>query len=327
MSTFAITGVGGYIAPKHIEAIKYMGGTLVAALDPHDSVGRLDQFGYYVKYFTDFERFERFLELRRATQEPIDYLVVCSPNYLHDCHIRLGMRTCGNVICEKPVVIKPYNLDAIVSHPDYKPGRVSTILQLRLMPQLVEFRENLLALIAALPEHDVLDLELTYITARGEWYDHSWKGDESKSGGLPMNIGVHLFDMLCWMLGDPEWVNTHLTMPRRWSGAIRFKRAMVRWFLSVEIEDVKRAGGTGTSVRRLDVNRETGHGRNPYRLVERFDFNEGFADLHKASYQAILNGHGFSVEDSRPAIELVHNVRTKPIGSALWHHGMRHLFK
>jgi len=329
MTTFAIMGVGGYVAPKHLAAIKAVGGTLVAAMDPHDSVGRLDQFGYYVKYFNDFERFERYLELRRATGDQIDYLVVCSPNYLHDCHIRLGMRTCKNVICEKPVVITPHNLDAIISHPDYEPGKVSTILQLRVMSGLQEFGENLKALLAALPAHKELDLELTYITARGEWYDHSWKGDETKSGGLAMNIGVHLFDMLCWMLGPPEWVNTHLRQPRRMSGAIKFPKLMVRWFLSVDIEDVKRAGGTGTSVRRMDVNKEKKHrgGGTAYELIERFDFNEGFTDLHTVSYQAILEEDGFSVEDSRPAIELVHQIRTEPIGSALWHHSMRHLFK
>lgn len=335
MSTFAITGVGGYIAPRHIEAIKSVGGVVVAALDPHDSVGRLDQCGYYVKYFTDYERFERYLELRRTGGDPIDYLVVCSPNYLHDCHIRLGMRTCSNVICEKPVVITPHNLDAIEAHPDYEPGKVSTILQLRLSPKVEVIREQILGydrgVIKDLTKE--LDVELTYITPRGEWYDHSWKGDEAKSGGLAMNIGVHLFDLMCWIFGKPIWVANHLKGPRRMSGAIKFEGAIVRWFLSVEAEDLKRAEAynksesKASSHRRMVVSAPTGKKRVPLKELFVADFNEGFTDMHKASYALIMDGKGFAVEDTRAAIELVHQIRTEPIGPALWHHGLRHLFK
>ena len=299
---FAMTGVAGFVAPRHLKAIKDTGHRLVAAVDPHDAVGVLDKYAFDVRFFTEIERFDRHLEkLRRGPDaDRVDYVSVCSPNYLHDAHIRLALRVGAHVICEKPLVINPWNLDALQDLERETGRRVNTVLQLRLHPQLIALRETLVSAGTADP-HEVC---LTYVTARGSWYDVSWKGSEERSGGLVTNIGIHFFDLLIWLFGRVVGCEVHLRDPRRLSGYLQLERARVRWFLSSDARDLPFAPepGVKTTFRSITVD---GH---------EIEFSEGFTDLHTRVYEASLAGRGFGIDDSRPSIELSYRIRqTAPV--------------
>jgi UDP-N-acetyl-2-amino-2-deoxyglucuronate dehydrogenase len=295
---FAITGVAGYVAPRHLEAIRRTGNRLIAAIDPNDSVGVLDHYSFDVRFFTEIERFDRHLEkLRRGPEDGrLHYLSVCSPNYLHDAHCRLALRVGANVICEKPLVINPWNLDALQDLERETDRRISTVLQLRLHDKLRALRETLRASRPDRP-HDVV---LTYVTARGPWYDISWKSSAEKSGGIATNIGVHFFDLLLWLFGPASAVRVHHSDPRRMAGYLELERARVRWFLSVDSSDLPFP---------LEPARKSTH-RSVTIDGQEIDFTEGFSDLHTRVYEEVLAGRGFGIDDVRPSIELVHRIRT-----------------
>jgi len=304
MKNFALTGVGGFIAPRHLKAIRDTGNQLCAAVDPKDSVGILDQFGSDVRFFTEIERFDRYLEkLRRADDGArIHYLSVCSPTYLHDAHCRLGLRVQADVICEKPLVINPWNLDALQELERESGRRVWTVFQLRAHPRLVALRESLKRAAPPRPRHEVV---LTYVTSRGPWYDVSWKGQFDKSGGVPTNIGIHFFDMLLWMFGPAEVTLVHLDEPRRMAGYIELEHARVRWFLSVNASDLPRTAAA--------------QGKTTHRSIAvdgtEIEFSDGFDDLHTRVYELTLAGKGFGIEDARHAIALVHAMRKVPVAA------------
>ena len=292
-----MTGVAGFVAPRHLKAIKDTGHRLVAAVDPHDAVGVLDKYAFDVRFFTEIERFDRHLEkLRRGPEaDRVDYVSVCSPNYLHDAHIRLALRVGAHVICEKPLVINPWNLDALQELERETGRRVNTVLQLRLHPQLIALRQKLMSADAANP-HEVC---LTYVTARGSWYDVSWKGSEERSGGLVTNIGIHFFDLLIWLFGGVVGCEVHVRDARRLSGYLQLSRARVRWFLSSDIRDLPFTPepGVKTTFRSITVD---GH---------EIEFSEGFTDLHTRVYEESLAGRGFGIDDSRSSIELSYRIR------------------
>lgn len=296
---FAVIGVGGYVAPRHLTAIRDTGNTLVAAVDPKDSVGILDRYSFDVKFFTEIERFDRHLEkLRRGPDENrVHYVSVCSPNYLHDAHCRLALRVGADVICEKPLVINPWNLDALEELEAESEHRIHTVLQLRVHPELVKLKE---ALEAAGGQHEV---ELTYITSRGPWYQVSWKGQQDKSGGVAANIGIHFFDLLLWLFGPVQEIRVHLAEHTRMAGYIKLKHASVRWFLSVDARDLPYPAQVG--------------GKTTYRSItvdgREIEFSEGFADLHTRVYEETLAGRGFRIQDARPSIELTYAIRTAPL--------------
>ncbi len=301
---FAITGVAGYIAPRHLRAIRDTGNRLVAALDPHDSVGILDQFSFGVRYFPEFERFDRYLDkLRRGPEDQrLHYLAVCSPNYLHDAHIRLALRVGADAVCEKPLVINPWNLDALEECELDTGRKVYTILQLRVHPALMELKEKLRT---ERPSHK-LEVVLTYVTARGHWYDMSWKGSEERSGGIATNIGVHFFDLLLWLFGSAEQCLVHLKEPKRMAGFLELKNANVRWFLSADTNDLPAAvvADSKTTFRSITVG------------GKEIEFTDGFTELHTRVYERTLEGNGFGIADARGAIELVHRIRSTPITPA-----------
>jgi len=292
---FAVIGVGGYIAPRHLRAIRDTGNRLVAAVDPKDSVGILDQYSFDVRFFTEIERFDRHLEkLRRAPEsERIHFVSVCSPNYLHDSHCRLALRVGADVICEKPLVINPWNLDALEEIEAETKRRVNTVLQLRVHPSLVQLRESVQG------DSTVHDVELTYITSRGPWYQISWKGQADKSGGVATNIGIHFFDLLMWLFGPVNGIKVHHSDSERMSGFIELERARVRWFLSVDKDDLPEAVKAG--------------GKTTYRSItvdgKEIEFSEGFTDLHTKIYEETLAGRGFGIKDARPSVELTHKIR------------------
>ena len=292
---FAITGVGGFVAPRHLRAIRDTGNRVIAAVDPKDSVGVLDQFSFDTRFFTEFERFDRHVEkLRRGPEDArVHWLSVCSPNYLHDAHCRFGLRVGADVICEKPLVVNPWNLDPLVELEAETGHRIYNLLQLRVHPALVALREKLLAE----PEGTMHDVVLTYITSRGPWYDVSWKGQLDKSGGVPTNIGIHFFDLLGWLFGPTEEHRVHLSEPRRMGGFLALERARVRWFLSVERRDLPEPA-KGTTFRSITVD------------GTEIEFSEGFTDLHTRVYEETLAGRGFGIEVARPSIALVHALRT-----------------
>ncbi len=294
---FALIGAAGYVAPRHMKAIRDTGNTLIAATDPHDSVGILDGYNPNVRYFPEIERFDRHLEKLRRDDEKkrIHYVSICSPNYLHDAHIRLALRVDAHAICEKPLVIKPWNLDYLSRLEEESGHRVNTILQLRVHPDLV-------ALKAKLDKEETQtrrQVILTYVTGRGGWYDVSWKGIEERSGGVAMNIGVHFFDLLLWLFGPPKDVEVHLRESRKMSGFLSLEKADVRWFLSVGLEDLpfEPEPGQKTTFRSITVD------------GKEIEFTKGFTDLHTLVYERTLKGDGFSIEDTRPSIELVHQIR------------------
>ena len=300
MKNFAIIGVGGYIAPRHLKAIQDTGNRLVAATDPHDAVGILDRFAFDVRFFNEIERFDRHLEkLRRGpADQRVDHVTICSPNHLHDSHIRLALRVGADAICEKPLVINPWNLDALQEIERETGRRVHTILQLRVHPQLVALRERLIA--ERSMRHDVC---LTYITARGSWYDVSWKGREERSGGIVTNIGIHFFDLLIWLFGSVRSSIVNLRGPHEAAGVLDLERADVRWFLSTNTSDLPFAPepGNKTTFRSITVD-----GRE-------IEFSEGFSDLHTRVYEQILAGHGFGIDEARPSIELTSAIREAAI--------------
>jgi UDP-N-acetyl-2-amino-2-deoxyglucuronate dehydrogenase len=301
MKNFAITGVGGYIAPRHLQAIRDTGNRLLAALDPHDAVGILDRYFDDVVYFREFERFDRFVEKvrRKGDAERVHFVSICSPNYLHDAHIRFALRVGADAICEKPLVLNPWNLDALAELEAETGRRVFNILQLRVHPSIVALKQRM----AARPPGKPLDIDLTYITSRGRWYFTSWKGDQDKSGGIASNIGVHFFDMLAWVFGPVQEAELHLGEPQRAAGMLRLERAVVRWFLSVEKQDLPEAAqaASKTTYRSLTI------------AGEEVEFSDGFAELHTQVYRDILAGGGFGIEEARPSITLVHRLRTAPV--------------
>jgi UDP-N-acetyl-2-amino-2-deoxyglucuronate dehydrogenase len=296
---FAVIGVGGYIAPRHLKAIRDTGNRLVAAVDPKDSVGLLDQYSYDVKFFTEIERFDRHLEkLRRGAEENrVHYVTVCSPNYLHDSHIRLALRAGADAICEKPLVINPWNFDALEELEAETKRRVHTILQLRVHPALIALRESLQN------SGGMHDVELTYITSRGPWYQVSWKGHEDKSGGVATNIGVHFFDLLLWLFGTTSGIKVYYSDANRMSGFIELEHARVKWFLSVDKNDLPDSVKAG--------------GKTTYRSItvdgKEIEFSEGFTDLHTRVYEETLAGRGFGIKDARPSIELTYAIRSAQI--------------
>lgn len=303
MANFAIIGVGGYIAPRHLKAIKETGNNLVAALDSNDSVGILDRFFPNVPFFTEFERFDRYAEkLRRQNGENrIDYVTVCSPNYLHDAHIRFALRIGANAICEKPLVLTPWNLDALQELEEEYGKKVSTILQLRVHPALIELHNNLKENASSV-KHEVV---LTYITSRGPWYFTSWKGKIDKSGGIATNIGIHFFDLLGWLFGGVIRNEVHHSDPLRVGGYLELENARVRWFLSLDRNDLpENATACGlTTFRSITVD------------GKEVEFSEGFTDLHTVVYQETLAGRGFGLQDARAAIEIAHDIReSAPLG-------------
>jgi len=304
---FALTGVAGFVAPRHLKAIKDTGNRLVAAVDPHDAVGVLDRYAFDVRFFTEFERFDRHLEkLRRGPEAGrVHYVSICSPNHLHDAHIRLALRVGAHAICEKPLVINPWNLDALQELEQETGGRVHTILQLRLHPQLIALRDQL----RAEPPARRHDVSLTYITARGPWYDVSWKGSDERSGGIVTNIGIHFFDLLLWLFGPAEACEVHVREPHRVGGFLELERASVRWFLSTDSSDLPFSPepGARTTLRSITVD------------GSEVEFSDGFTGLHTRVYEQTLAGCGFGIADSRPSIALSHRIRTTPTAPVAGH--------
>lgn len=301
MANFALVGAAGFVAPRHMKAIRDTGHQLVAAMDPHDSVGVLDSHFPAARFFTEIERFDRHLEkLRReANGNQVDYVSVCSPNYLHDAHVRLALRVGAHAICEKPLVINPWNLDQLKAVEDDHGKRVYTVLQLRLHDQL----KALKAKIDSEPAGKKHQVDLAYITRRGQWYNTSWKGDLERSGGVAMNIGIHFFDMLMWLYGKPESTAMHLREDRRMAGSLELERASVRWFLSIDAEDLPK-----------DVQAKNGHAfRSITADGQEIEMSAGFTDLHTRVYEDILAGGGFSIDDARPAVELVYGIRKQEL--------------
>ncbi len=300
MKNFAITGVAGYIAPRHLKAIKETGNEVVVALDPHDSVGILDSYFPNSSFFTEFERFERYLELLKREKENknIHYISICSPNHLHDAHIRLALRIGAEAICEKPLVINPWNLDALQQIEEETGKKVNTVLQLRVLPSILALKEKLL--LHNGKKHNVV---LTYITSRGMWYNYSWKGDVAKSGGIATNIGIHFFDLLMWLFGSIETSIVHLNQPNKMGGFLALQNANVRWFLSLDKNDLPYEA--------IIKNQRT------YRSIqvdnEELEFTNGFTDLHTKVYEEILNGKGFGINDARAAIEAVHKIKNSRV--------------
>ena len=298
---FAVTGVAGFVAPRHLKAIADTGNRLVAAVDPHDAVGLLDRFGFDVRFFTEFERFDRHLEkLRRVPDaDRVQYVSICSPNYLHDAHLRLALRVGADAICEKPLVINPWNLDALQELERETGRRIYTVLQLRLHPALVAFREKLRAESRGRRHH----VQLAYLTARGRWYDVSWKGVEERSGGIVTNIGIHFFDLLVWLFGGVQSSEVHLREAKRAAGTLVLKHADVQWFLSADASDLpfEPKPGVKTTHRAITVD------------DEQLEFSEGFTDLHTRVYEEALAGRGFGIDEARPSIELSHRIRTAAI--------------
>ncbi len=302
-SSFALIGVAGYVAPWHLHAIHETGNQLLAAVDPHDSVGILDRYFPVARFFTEIERFDRHLEkLRRNPNTPgVDYISICSPNYLHDAHVRLALRLHAHAICEKPLVINPWNLDALAELEGDFGRRVFTVLQLRLHPALLALKTEL----ADQNSNRKADVSLTYVTSRGRWYEHSWKGSEAKSGGIVMNIGIHFFDAMLWLFGPIEKSQVFLMETQKAAGTFELERARVRWFLSTDANDLP------------DEVRQRGQSAFRSLMMDgtEIDFTGGFEDLHTQLYRQTLAGRGFGIEDSRPAIELVHQIRTCDLSS------------
>lgn len=294
---FAILGVGGYIAPRHLKAIRDTGNNLIAAVDPFDSVGILDRYFYDVDFFTEIERFDRHLEkLRRETPgNKADYLSICTPNYLHDAHCRLALRLNANAICEKPLVINPWNLDQLAVLEEESEGKINTVLQLRVHPALLKIKKKIAEENASQP----YQVKITYITSRGPWYDVSWKGSVEKSGGIATNIGIHFFDMIQWLFGKPVENRVYISEKERMSGFIKLEKADVRWFLSLHEQDLPFPVQPGEP--------------KTYRSItidgEEVEFSGGFTDLHTRVYEKTLAGEGFGIEDARPSIELTYKIR------------------
>jgi len=298
---FGLIGAAGYIAPRHMKAIKETGSELVAALDPNDSVGVIDSYFPEAAFFTEFERFDRHLDKLRRKGEGVDYVSVCSPNYLHDAHVRFGLRSGADVICEKPLVLNPWNIDALQEMEAESGRRVWNVLQLRLHPAVRELREK----VAVAPEDSVFDVDLTYLTSRGRWYQVSWKGDEHRSGGVATNIGVHFFDMLSWVFGPLRESIVHIHTDDTAAGYLEYARARVRWFLSINARHLPEEAAAA--------------GKRTYRSIrvgnEELEFSAGFTDLHTATYESVFAGQGYGLAEARSSIETVFHIRQeRPVG-------------
>lgn len=297
---FAITGVAGYIAPRHLKAIKETGHNLVAALDPHDSVGLLDSYFPDASFFVEFERFERHLDLlhRKSESERVHFLSICSPNFLHDSHIRLALRIGADAICEKPLVLNPWNLDALETVEKETGRKVYTVLQLRTHPSIIELKRKVDTAIKSQPDKK-FDISLDYITSRGLWYDFSWKGSLEKSGGVATNIGIHFFDMLIWIFGHPIHSRLIENNRRAMQGELELRNAFVKWNLSINYDDLPESVKSA--------------GKRTYRSIkidgEELEFTEGFTDLHTVVYRDILDGKGYGIYDARPSIQLAYQIR------------------
>jgi UDP-N-acetyl-2-amino-2-deoxyglucuronate dehydrogenase len=300
---YALIGAAGYIAPRHLQAIRETGNVLIAALDKSDSVGILDRYFPDSTFFTEFERFDRHVEKLRRMEEAnrVHFVTIASPNYLHDAHIRFALRVGADAICEKPLVLNPWNADALLELEKETGKRVYNVLQLRLHPAIVALKEK----IAKEKTVKKYDIELTYVTSRGRWYEVSWKGDIHKSGGVATNIGIHFFDMLLWIFGKLQSQVVHIADDRKMSGFFELEKARVRWFLSLDRNDLPSSAMKS--------------GKPTYRSLtlnnEKFDFSDGFADLHTEVYRQILAGKGFGIADARASIDLAHEIRSaSPVG-------------
>ena len=303
---FALTGAAGYIAPRHLKAIKDTGNKLVAAIDVHDSVGILDSYFPEASFFTQFERYDRHFEMLRYENHPdmVDYVSICSPNYLHDAHVRHALRIGADAICEKPLVLSPWNLDALEEMEAAHGKKVYNILQLRVHPSIVALKQKM----DSDKSGKRKQVKLTYITSRGLWYHRSWKGDVSKSGGITTNIGIHFFDMLMWLFGKAENQVVHVSEPGKIGGFVELENADVTWFLSLDAKDLPAT--------------VSAQGKRTYRSItidgEEVEFSGGFSELHTRVYEEILDGRGFGVEEARPSVELVHRLRSMPVSGPMY---------
>ena len=301
MKNFALIGVAGYVAPRHLRAISGTGNRLVAAYDKFDSVGILDSYFPDTAFFTEQELFDRHCTKLKGTEKEIDYLSICTPNYLHDAHTRYGLRMGADVICEKPLVLNPWNIDGLKKMEQETGHRIYTILQLRLHESIIALKQK----VDSAPRDKIYDVELTYITSRGNWYYTSWKGDEHKSGGVATNIGIHFYDMLQWVFGNVKSNIVHVSTHDRVAGYLELDRARVRYFLSINADTLPQCALEG--------------GKRTYRAInidgEEFEFSQGFTELHTESYRRILSGSGFGVDDARAAINMVYDIRNaQPVG-------------
>jgi UDP-N-acetyl-2-amino-2-deoxyglucuronate dehydrogenase len=299
LKNFVLIGAGGYIAPKHLKAIKDTGNNLLAALDKHDSVGILDSYFPQADFFTEFERFDRHCEKLKRNGTPVHYVSVCSPNYLHDAHVRFGLRIGADVICEKPVVLNPWNVDALMEMEKETNRKVYTVLQLRLHPAIISLREKILNG----PAGKRYKIDLKYITARGNWYQSSWKGDIHKSGGIATNIGIHFFDILLWIFGDAKENVVYQHNSESASGKLELTKAEVNWMLSIDgnqlPEKIKKTGSR--THRSLIIDKEE------------LEFNDGFTDLHTNAYKEILSGKGITLDETKKVIEVLHGIRSQGV--------------
>ena len=299
MKNFVLIGAAGYIAPRHMKAIKETGNNLLAAYDPYDGIGIIDSFFPQSSFFTEFERFDRHLEKLKRGGTKIDYVSICSPNYLHDSHVRYGLRIGADVICEKPLVLNPWNIDALMELEEGYPNKVNTILQLRHHEAILALKDK----IDSGSKEKVYDIELKYITSRGKWYHSSWKGDESKSGGIASNIGIHFFDMLQWIFGAMQDFSLDIKTNDTNAGTLVFKKAKVNWYLSINANNLPQSA--------ID------QGNSTYRTLsiegEEIEFSKGFTDLHKVSYQRIIAGKGYGLSDAKKSIDIVSKIRNKEI--------------
>jgi UDP-N-acetyl-2-amino-2-deoxyglucuronate dehydrogenase len=304
VKNFALIGAAGYIAPRHMKAIKETGNNLLAALDRNDSVGVIDSYFPEADFFVEYERFDRHVDLLRRKGTQIDFVSIASPNYLHDSHIRFALKNNAHAICEKPLVLNPHNIDALKVVQEETGKNIYNILQLRLHPTIIELKKRVEALVLESPDK-IFDVDLTYLTSRGHWYFTSWKGDDQKSGGIATNIGVHFYDMLGWVFGEIKKNEVHLKKSSASAGYLEFAHARVRWFLSVDYdyipEKVKMSG------------------QRTYRSItvdgEEIEFSVGFTDLHTMSYQHILDGYGFGLEEARKSIEIVSEIRNAKLSA------------
>ena len=301
MKNFALIGAAGYIATRHMKAIKETGNNLVAALDRFDSVGVIDSYFPNTEFFIEPERFDRHLDKLNRSNKAIDYVSICSPNYLHDAHIRLALRNGADAICEKPLVLNPWNIDALADIERRSGKKINNILQLRLHPSIIDLKQK----VENGPKDKIYDIDLSYLTSRGNWYFTSWKGDHSKSGGIATNIGIHFFDMLTWIFGSVKKNICQISANDRAAGFLELERARVRWFLSVNYD--------------LIPEKIKSTGQRTYRSItvegKEIEFSGGFTDLHTKSYEAIIAGKGFGIMEAKPSIDIVHYIRnSEPLG-------------
>ena len=299
MKNFALMGAAGYIAPRHLKAIKETNNNLIAALDKFDSVGVMDSYFPKADFFVEFERFDRHIEKLRRNGVPLDYVSICTPNYLHDAHIRMALRSGADAICEKPLVLNPWNVDALMDIQKESGRKIHTILQLRLHPSIIALKKK----IDLANSNTKYDVDLTYITSRGKWYDISWKGDASKSGGIATNIGIHFFDMLAWLFGNVQENTVHLREKDKSAGYLEFEKARVRWYLSIDENSLP------NSISQL--------GQRTYRSItingEELEFSSGFTELHTDSYRQILKGEGFGLDEAKESIKIAQKIRNNVI--------------